>query len=198
MARYTGPKFKLSRREGVNVTGTTSPRLQEALKTLPGGRERRRAPSGYSVRLRAKQRVRAQYGLAERSFRRFLGIAERMPGPTGLNLLQLMECRLDSVVYRLGLARTRPMARQLVSHGHVLIDGRRVTIPSFLVKPGLSVELTGNARNIPVVGEEMRSRSICASWLEATDAGGQITGYPRRDDIDADISENLIVEFYAR
>ncbi len=198
MARYTGPKFKLSRREGVNLTGTTSPRLEGALKTLPGGRERRRTQSGYSLRLRAKQRVRAQYGATERSFRRFLGIAEKMPGPTGRNLLQLLERRLDSVVYRLGLARTRPMARQLVSHGHVLVDGRRVTIPSFLVSPGESVELAIDAQKSPVVAEQMRNRSVRASWLEATNAGGRVIGFPRREDIDADISENLIVEFYAR
>jgi small subunit ribosomal protein S4 len=121
-----------------------------------------------------------------------------MPGPTGLNLLQLMERRLDSVVYRLHLARTRPMARQLVSHGHVLVDGNRVTIPSFLVRPGEFVELTENARKIPVVQEEIRDPGVRASWLEAVDAGGLVTGYPRREDIDSDISEHLIVEFYAR
>ncbi len=198
MARYTGPKFKLSRREGVNLTGPTSLRLEGALKILPGGRERRRTQSGYSLRLRAKQRVRVQYGATERSFRRFLGIAERMPGPTGRNLLHLLESRLDSVVYRLGMARTRPMARQLVSHGHVPVDGSRVTIPSFLVRPGESVELTIDAQKIPVVAEQMRNRGLRASWLEATNEGGRGTGYPRREDIDADISENLIVEFYAR
>lgn len=198
MSRYTGPKFKVSRREGINVTGTTSPRLEEALKTLPGGKVPRRTKSLYGLRLRAKQRVRAQYDITERSFRRFLGKAERMPGPTGLNLLRLMERRLDSVIYRLGLARTRPMARQLVSHGHVMVEGNRVTIPSFLVRPGESIELTGDARNIPVVKQEMANRNVQASWLEATDAGGRVIGYPRREDIDADISENLIVEFYAR
>lgn len=198
MSRYTGPKFKLSRREGVNMTGNTSARLEEALKTLPGGREGCRTQSGYGLRLRAKQRVRMQYGVTERSFRRLLDLAERQRGPTGRNLLELLERRLENVVYRLGLARTRPMARQLVAHGHVHVNGTRVTIPSFLVKPGESVELTGTARNIPVVEEEMRNRSVRASWLEATDAGGRVAGYPRREDIDADISENLIVEFYAR
>ena len=198
MSRYIGPKFKVSRREGINVTGTTSPRLNEVLKTLPGGKEHRRTKSLYGLRLRAKQRVRAQYGITERSFRRFLGKAERLPGPTGLNLLRLMERRLDSVIYRLGLARTRPMARQLVLHGHVMVNGNQVTLPSFLVRPEESVQLIGYARNIPVVEEEMANRNVQAAWLEGTDAGGRVIGYPQREDIDADISENLIVEFYAR
>lgn len=198
MARYTGPKFKLSRREGINLTGTTSPRLEEALKTLPGGRERRRTQSAYCVRLRAKQRVRAQYGVSERSFRRLLDLAERRPGPTGRNLLQLLERRLDNAVYRLGLARTRPMARQLVGHGHVTINGRRATIPSCLVSPGDAIELKIAAREIPIVAEEMQSRQVRSSWLQPTANGGQVIGYPLRSDTDADISENLIVEFYAR
>lgn len=198
MSRYTGPKFKLSRREGINLTGTTSPRLEEALKTLPGGRERRRTPSAYGVRLRAKQRVKAQYGVTERGFRRLLDLAERQPGPTGRNLLQLLERRVDNAVYRLGLARTRPMARQLVAHGHVSINGRQVTIPSCLVAPGAAIEVKSTARNIPMVAEAMRTRDVRASWLQPTETGGQVIGYPLRSDTDADISENLIVEFYAR
>ncbi len=122
-----------------------------------------------------------------------------MPGPTGENLLQLLERRLDNAVYRIGLARTRPMARQLVSHGHVRVNDKKVDIPSFLVKPGDAITLTSDALRMPVVQEELRTgRRVLPSWLERSDGGGRVIGYPRREDSDADIREDLIVEFYAR
>jgi small subunit ribosomal protein S4 len=200
VARYRGPKHKLSRREGVNITGTTSPSLADKLNIPPARRgRRRRNASEYEVRLRAKQRVKLQYGLLEKQFRRFFKEASRMPGPTGVNLLQLLERRLDNAVYRIGFARTRPMARQLVSHGHVLVNDKRVDIPSALVNPGDVITLDPVALRMPVVQEEMKtSRRVKPSWLERGDGGGRIIGYPRREDSDADIREDLIVEFYAR
>jgi len=200
LARYRGPKHKLSRREGVNITGTTSPSLADKLNVPPGriGRRRRGAPE-YEIRLRAKQRVKLQYGLLERQFRRFFKEASRMPGPTGENLLQLLERRLDNTVYRIGFARTRPMARQLVSHGHVLVNEKKVDIPSFLVKPGDVITLAPVALRMPVVQEEMQTgRRRLPSWLQMGDGGGRVIGYPRREDSDADIREDMIVEFYAR
>lgn len=198
MSRYTGPKFKISRREGVNLTGTTSKRLEDVLQIPPGGRARPRQMTAYGVRLRAKQRLRGQFGLTERALRRFLRTAQRMPGPTGLNLLQLLERRLDNVVYRGGFARTRPMARQLVSHGHVLVNGRRVNIASCLVKPGDVIELRPSAMEISVVKEEMQMRGVTASWLERDGTQVTIVSAPRREDSDGDIREDLIVEYYAR
>ncbi len=200
MARYTGPKFKMSRREGVNVTGTTSPRLETVLQTPPGQqqRRRRRQATDYKLRLRAKQRVKAQYGLYERQFRRYVAEAQRLPGPTGLNLLQLLERRLDNVVYRVGFARTRPMARQLVNHGHLTVNGRQVNIPSYLVKIGDVIALGPSAVKIPVVAEEMVTRGVIASWLERDGGNARVTGIPRREDVERDIREDLIVEFYAR
>jgi small subunit ribosomal protein S4 len=198
VARYTGPKFKLSRREGVNITGTTSPRLEQVLNVPPGGRLRKRKQSDYGVRLRAKQRVQKQYGVLEKQFRRLLAEAQRLPGPTGLNLLQLLERRLDNVVYRLGYARTRPMARQLVGHGHVRVNGKRVNIPSYIVKPGDSIMLTDTAGEMPLVQEEMNNRPVTASWVERNGSSGRIKSQPQREDSDADIREDLIVEFYAR
>lgn len=200
MARYRGPKHKVSRREGVNITGTTSPSLAEKLNIPPGryGRRRRHA-SEYEIRLRAKQRVKLQYGVLEKQFRRFFKEASRMRGPTGANLLQLLERRLDNAVYRIGFARTRPMARQLVSHGHVRINDKKVDIPSYLVKPGDVIALAPAALQMPVVQEELRtSRRVIPSWLERDGSVGRVTGYPRREDSDADIHEDLIVEFYAR
>ena len=198
MSRYTGPKFKISRREGVNLTGTTSKRLEEVLQNPPGGRARPRQRTAYGLRLRAKQRLRDQFGLTERALRRFLRRAQRMPGPTGLNLLRLLERRLDNVVYRGGFARTRPMARQLVSHGNVMVNGRRVNIASCLVNPGDVIELQPSAMEIPVVKEEMLTRGVAASCLERDGGRISILSAPRREDSDGDIREDLIVEYYAR
>jgi small subunit ribosomal protein S4 len=200
LARYRGPKHKISRRAGVNITGTTSPSLADKLNIPPGriGR-RRRGASEYEIRLRAKQRVKFQYGLLEKQFRRFFKEASRMPGPTGANLLQLLERRLDNAIYRIGFARTRPMARQLVSHGHVRVNDKRVDIPSFLVKPGDVITLAPAALRMPVVQEETQTgRRVMPSWLARGDGGGRVIGFPRREDSDADIREDLIVEFYAR
>src|SRR5262249_10763359 len=160
---------------------------------------RRRSGSGYKMWMRAKQRVKLQYGVLEKQFRRFFKEASRMPGPTGANLLQLLERRLDNAIYRIGFARTRPMARQLVSHGHVRVNDKKVDIPSFLVKPGDVITLAPAALGMPVVQEETQtSRRVMPSWLERGDGGGRVIGYPRREDSDADIREDLIVEFYAR
>ena len=157
MARYTGPKHKVSRREGVNLTGTTSPSLTKRLGVPPGAQRRRGRPSDYAVRLHAKQRLKREYGMLERAFRCYVEEASRMAGDTGYNLLQLPERRLDSVIYRLGFARTRPMARQLVSHGHVLVNEQRVTIPSYRVKVGEVISLTPRATEIPQVQEALAS-----------------------------------------
>jgi small subunit ribosomal protein S4 len=190
----------VSRREGVNLTGTTSPSLQAKLSVPPRARGRgRRSRSEYEIRLRAKQRVKRQYGMLEKQFRRFFEKASRMPGPTGVNLLQLLERRLDNAVYRLGFARTRPMARQLVSHGHVRVNDKRVDIPSYILKPDEVITLAPTALRMPVVQEGLRaSGARLPSWLERKGEAGRVTGPPRREDSDADIREDLIVEFYAR
>lgn len=199
MARYTGPKHRISRREGVNLTGTTSATLQRRLNVPPGGIGRRRRMSEYGLRLRAKQRVKRQYGVLERQFRRYVEEARRMAGPTGENLLQLLERRLDNVVYRLGFARTRPMARQLVSHGHVLVNEKKLNIPSAQVRPGDVVKLGPKALQIPVVQEELESgRTVVPPWLAREDGVGRVVGLPRREDVEPDIREDLVIEFYSR
>jgi small subunit ribosomal protein S4 len=184
----------------VNLTGTTSRNLEKRLAVPPGGRSRRRRrESDYAVRLRAKQRVKRQYDMVERQFRRFFDQARKLPGPAGENLLQLLERRLDNTVYRLGFARTRPMARQLVNHRHVLVNGRKVDIPSYIVKPGDVIKLTPKALQIPVVQEDIQTGpAVMPSWLVKEGDTGRVVGMPRREDADADIREDLIVEFYAR
>ncbi len=201
MGRDTGPKNKLSRREGKDLFGTGGESLQRRLTQPPGMHGQatfRRKPSDYARQLRAKQMVKHMYGMRERQFRRFFRMAERTSDITGTVLLRLLERRLDNVVYRLGFARTRPQARQFVSHGHVLVDGKRVNIPSYLVRPGQRITLTQGARSIPDVRELLEYQPPIPAWLEAQEGVGTVVREPDRLEIDPEIEEQLIVEFYSR
>lgn len=195
------PRHKTSRRFGVDIYGTGGPSLERRLGTPPGGLRagRRRRPSIYATQLTEKQKAKAIYGVAERQFRRYFAEASRIDGEPGANLLRLLERRLDNVVYRLGFARTRPMARQLVSHGHVRVDGRRVNVPSFLVDAGQTIELTEEAASLPVVVEERAAGRPLPDWLErAGERGGRVARLPERADIDVPVDEARIVGFYSR
>ncbi|MFN2225519.1 MAG: 30S ribosomal protein S4 [Anaerolineae bacterium] len=201
MGRDREPKHKRSRREGVDLYGTGGKSLQRRLDQPPGehGRQLRRGrPSEYAKQLRAKQRVKRTYGMRERQFRRFYRLAERATEPPGPALLKILERRLDNVVYRLGFARTRPQARQFVNHGHVLVDGRRVTIPSYLVTPGQAVVLDAGILHSPDVQDLAEDRLPVPDWLERRSGGGHVVREPHREEIDADFDEQLIVEFYSR
>lgn len=203
MARYTGPKNKLSRREGYNLFGSTSRSLERRLGTPPGGlgSRRRRKESEYGLQLREKQKVKRIYGLLERQFRRVFAMAERQRGATGTVLLQLLERRLDNVVYRLGFARTRPMARQLVNHGHFLVNGKKVDVPSYLTKPGDVIQLAPKSAEIPGVQEALAERGgNMPAWLARDENGtvGRVLRVPEREEVEPGISEQLIVEFYSR
>lgn len=197
----TRRRHKLSRRFGVDLLGTGKASLKRRLGTPPGGlrRGRRRRPTVYGLQLAEKQKVKAIYGVAERQLRRFYDQARSRPGDPGANLLVLLEQRLDNVVYRLAFARTRPMARQLVSHGHLRVDGRQVDIPSFLVEPGQRVELTEPAARLPVVVEEQASGRPLAPWLERDGSrAGLVVRLPERDEIDVPVDTSQIVAFYSR
>jgi small subunit ribosomal protein S4 len=200
MVRYRGPKHKLSRREGKDLFGTGGESLQRRIDRPPGmhGRVPRRRESEYARQLREKQKVKRMYGLHERQFRRFMEMALRTREPTGTALLKLLERRLDNVVYRLGFARSRPQARQFVSHGLVRVDGRRVNIPSYILDPGQVVVMKENVLKIPDVVDLAEGKPYVPEWLERRDGGGQVLREPRRDEIDQDINERLIVEFYSR
>ena len=202
MARYTGPKDKLSRREGYNLFGSTSRSLERRLNVPPGvhGQKRRRKESEYGIQLREKQKVKRIYGLLERQFRRFFEIAGKQRGATGEVLLQLLERRLDNTVYRLGFARTRPMARQLVSHGHVTVNGKKVDIASYLVKPGDVVGLVEKSAQIVGVQESLADRGPnMPGWLSRDDERvGRVLRHPERGEVEPGITEQLIVEFYSR
>jgi small subunit ribosomal protein S4 len=158
--------------------------------------------SDYGAQLREKQKTRRIYGLRERQFRNYMKEAERQRGVTGENLLRLLEIRLDNAVYRAGFASSRSQSRQLVNHGHFRVNGRKVNIPSFLVKPGDVIEVAENSRNIPVIMSALESAGAKAvpGWLkiDANAFKATVDALPTRDDIDTDVQEALIVEFYSR
>lgn len=204
MARTLTPIGKLSRREGVELHPKAA-KIMARRPYGPGqhGQGRRSKPSDYALQLREKQKVKRLYGILEKQFRRYVHEAERMAGVSGENLLQLLECRLDNAVYRLGLAPSRQGARQLVSHAHVTLNGKKVDVPSILVKPGdvIAVKPTSLAKPyFASLKESINANSISASWLkfDAKKMTAEITGLPLRDEIDTEINEQLIIEYYSR
>jgi len=199
MSRYIGPKNKLSRREGMDLFGKGN-KLRRA--TIPPGQhgpKGSRRPSDYGVRLREKQKTRRIYGTIEKQFRGYFEKAKKVPGKTGEVLLQLLETRLDNVVYRLGFTPTRFMARQLVSHGHILVDGKKLDIPSYQVKVGQLIALSEKALSIPQVKLRLENPEILPpAWLSRQAHVGKVSTLPNREAIDTPINEQLIVEFYSR
>ncbi len=203
MGRDTGPRNKLSRREGVDLFGNGGESLQRRLDQPPGmhGRgdlRRRQRVGDYARQLREKQKVKRIYGMRERQFRRFYEIAQQASDLTGTALLQLLERRLDNIVYRMGWARTRPQARQMVTHGHVLVDGRRVNIPSYLVDPEQRVALAEKIQRTPDVQELIETHTGVPEWLQREAAQGTVLRIPQREEIQEPVDEQLVVEFYSR
>jgi small subunit ribosomal protein S4 len=205
MARYTGPKVKLSRRLSTNIFENEKGRKALERRPFPPGAHgrtrRRNNGSEYLAQLQEKQKAKYIYGVLERQFRRTYEEAVRLQGPTGENLLRLLEQRLDNVVYRAGWASTRPQARQFVNHGLVQVNGRRVDIASFRVKRGDVVTLGPKARNMIVIRHNIDTldRSL-VGWLEIGDGAQQVTvrDLPQRDHIDVPVRESLIVELYSK
>ena len=205
MSRYTGPKARVSRRLGTNIFGTKGEVVALDKRPYPPGehgRTRRRGnPSEYLLQLQEKQKARFSYGLSEKQFRRVYEEASRRQGVTGENMLRFLELRLDNVVYRAGMAATRAQARQLVNHGHVDVNGRRVDIPSYRCRKGDVVALRSKARKMVVVqwNIDVLDRQSPA-WLEMGDNGHEVTvrELPVRDQIDVPVREQLIVELYSK
>jgi small subunit ribosomal protein S4 len=211
MARYNDSVCKLCRREGEKLflkgERCLSPKCALERRPYPPGLHGRQAQfqrkvSDYGLQLRAKQKARRVYGIMERQFRRYFREAERRRGLTGTNLLILLETRLDNVVYRLGLALSRPQARQLVRHGHFEVNGRRVNIPSYLVQPGDVVAVRRNSQDMigfRDIALDLEHRSV-PEWLSRDDEtlSGRVMALPTREDIDVTINEQLIVEYYSR
>lgn len=206
MARYSGPVGKVSRRLGIGITEKGQRILNK--RPFPPGQHgpgaRRRQVSDYGVQLLEKQKARYMYGVLERQFRRTFEKAQRFPGETGAYLFILLERRLDNVVYRLGMATTRSQARQLVSHGHITVNGRKTNIPSYTVKVGdvIAVRPESRRRNYfkNVVDGGQLNRVKAPDWLRlnANELSGEVIALPRREDAEPGINEQLIVEFYSR
>ena len=201
MARYTGPKSKISRKYGEPIFGDT--KALEKKPHPPGqhGRGRRRKKSEYAIQLAEKQKAKYLYGILERQFRNLFSKASRKDGITGENLLQLLESRLDNVVYRLGIAPTRRSARQLVSHKHITVNGNLVNIPSFSVKEGDMVAVREKSKSLSSIAESIsRHSSNRFKWLEWDDKSlsGKLIMYPDRESIPENINEQLIVELYSK
>lgn len=209
MARYTGPVCRLCRREGMKLflkgeRCYTEKCAIEKRNVPPGqhGRGRRAKMAGYAIQLREKQKVKRIYGVLEDQFRGYFEQAERTRGITGETLLQLLERRLDNAVYRLGFATSRPQARQLVRHGHFLVNGKRINIPSYQVRAGDVVEVRDNSKKIQRIVDALGQvdRVPRPAWidLDKENMRGKITALPTRSDISADIDEQLIVELYSK
>ncbi len=205
MARYTGPKVRVSRRLGVNIFENEKGRRALDRRPFPPGAHgrtrRRNAGSEYLAQLQEKQKAKYIYGVLERQFRKTYDEAIRLPGPTGENLLRLLEQRLDNVVFRAGWASTRPQARQFVNHGLILVNGKRLDIASARVRKGDVVSLSPKAQKMIVIQQniDVLDRSL-VGWLEAADGGKQVTvrELPQREHIDVPVREQLIVELYSK
>ncbi|HEY5601299.1 MAG TPA: 30S ribosomal protein S4 [Patescibacteria group bacterium] len=201
MGRYTGPKHKHCRREGVPLCGSAKcPVLRNPNPPGQQGVRGRRKLSEYGIQLREKQKAKRMYGIFERQFRRLVTEAQKSKKATGEKLLQILETRLDNVVYRLGFAPTRSMARQLVSHGHVLVDGKKVNIPSYELVNGQTVTLAQKSLEIPLVKKtlEASKEESLPSWIERKGPVGKVAKLPSLEDFPQEINQQLIVEYYSR
>ncbi|MDE3839926.1 30S ribosomal protein S4 [Bacillus methanolicus] len=200
MARYTGPSWKISRRLGISLSGTGKELEKRPYAPGQHGPNQRKKLTEYGLQLQEKQKLRHMYGVNERQFRNLFDKAGKMPGIHGENFLILLESRLDNVVYRLGLARTRRQARQLVNHGHILVDGSRVDIPSYRVTPGQTISVREKSRNLDIIKEAIELNNFVPDFLtfDADKLEGTYTRLPERSELPAEINEALIVEFYSR
>ena len=204
MVKLNTPKGKLVRKLGVNIFG--NPKFDKLLSKKgygPGqhGQSGKRF-SNYSVQLKEKQKIKFMYGMLEKQFRNYFKKAAQMKGETGLNLLVMLESRLDNVVYKLGLAPSRPSARQLVSHAHFMVNGIKVNIPSYRLKPGDIIEVRDKSKKLDIILDavKMVKGDLNVSWLslDKTKMSGTFVNYPDRQEIDLTVNEQLVVEYYSR
>ena len=209
MARYTGSKCKLCRREGAKLflKGTRCSSFKCAFdrrRYVPGqhGPTQRKKVTDYAVHLREKQKARRIYGVLEKQFRKYFWAADKKVGITGVNLMEILERRLDNVVYRMGFATSRAAARQIVRHGHVWVNGSKVNIPSYLVKPNTTIEIKPSSRSIIQIKDAIETVTDTNryEWLTVDKAQfkGEFLYIPKREEIGLDINDNLIVEFYSK
>ncbi|MFD1471482.1 30S ribosomal protein S4 [Companilactobacillus mishanensis] len=198
MSRYTGPRWKLSRRLGLSLSGTGKELARRNYAPGQHGQNQRRKISEYGSQLREKQKLRFMYDVNERQFRNLFLRAGKLDGIHGVNLMVLLEERLDNMVYRLGLASSRPQARQLVNHGHITVDGKRVDIPSYEVQIGQKISLRDKSKDLQIVKDSLENvvgRPGFVNYDENT-MTGSLVRLPERDELEPNIDESLIVEYY--
>ena len=201
MARYTGPKTRIARKFGEAIFGEDKVLAKKNYAPGQHGANKRRKTSEYGNQLREKQKAKYTYGVLEKQFRNLFDKADRSKGITGVILLQLLEARLDNVVYRLGIARTRAAARQLVSHRHITVNGRVLNIPSYSVKPGDVVAVREKSKSLEVIADALAGFNHSKyPWLEWDEnvKGGKLLHLPQREDIPENIREQSIVELYSK
>ena len=200
MARYTGPKYKRARRVGFSILETGQELVKRPYGPGQHGQDRKGKLSNYGVQLKEKQKVRFMYELNERQFRKTFEEAGKMKGIHGENFLKLLECRLDNLVYRMGFAKTRRGARQLVNHGHITVDGKKVDIPSFRVKVGSTIALKENSKDHKAALASLQNVTKRVEFVtyDENKLEGKFVRMPERSELNADINEALIVEFYNR
>jgi small subunit ribosomal protein S4 len=201
MARHSGPKNKLARRIGEDLgLKTNALKVARRINILPGqhGAKGRRKISNYGLQLREKQKVKYIYGIMEKQLRKQYAAASKNPTATGAALLSLLERRLDNTVYRLGWAPTRASARQLVSHNKVVVNNKKMDVPSYQVKVGDVISLKPKGANIPAVADLLKETLTPPQWLKVKSTVGSVAALPKRDDVTESIDEQLIVEYYSR
>lgn len=199
MSRYTGPTWKVSRRLGYSITETGKELTKRNYAPGQHGQKRGKLKE-YGIQLQEKQRVRFTYGVSEKQFKKTFNEAVKMDGMTSNNFLILLERRLDNLVYRLGLASTRKQARQLVAHGHITVDGKKVDIPSYRINVGQVISVKESSKNLVVVKQAVEARQSRAEYLsfDADKLAGSLVRLPERDEFLTDVNAQLIVEFYNR
>jgi small subunit ribosomal protein S4 len=200
MARYTGPKHRLSRKEGVNLSDKTSQSLIRRLNIPPGvhGKKRKKRLSEYGLQLREKQKAKTTYGLMEKQFKGIVQTVQKKKGDTKELIISLLETRLDNVVYRLGFAKTRYMSRQLVSHGHVLVNDKKLTIPSYQVRVDDLISLTPKMQKNPRILEILEEKQDVLPFLKKQGVSGKLERMPKKEDLQVPFDLQLIIEYYSR
>lgn len=200
MSKYTGPAYKRSRRVGISTLETGKELLKKPYGPGQHGKDRKSKLSNYGIQLLEKQKIRFTYGLNERQLQRTFEAASKMKGKHGENALKLLESRLDNIAFRMGLANSRNGARQLVNHGHVLVNGKKVDIPSYQVKPGDKISVKESAKEMKSIKEALEKVVKTADYVsfDKTMLEGSYIRYPERSELSADIDESLVVEYYSR
>lgn len=199
MARYTGPKHRLARKEGINVLDKTSASLQRRLNVPPGvhGKKRKKTLSEFGQQLREKQRAKSVYGLLEKQFKNLVQRIQDRKGDTGEMILQALETRLDNVVYRLGFAKTRFQSRQFVGHGHILLNGKKVNIPSYQVQIGDIISLSPKMQKVAGEETEEEKKELLPFFAKEKGAA-KLVRMPKREDVQVPFDTRLIIEYYSR